>query len=98
MSKLTPANLLTFAQTVEGQTLSTLHRGKPFVISVDGDLLLIEASTGKRPRRVYRDGGLAKVCSKYSLTKSFSPGDYTTESFHASYILTLIDLFLRDGR
>ncbi len=89
---VSPAALLTYAKTLEGQGLETIHRRRPFTIEVEGDNLVFINSKGKRRSQ----GGkfLQRLCDHFTNTNSLYPGAYRGMTKHASYTLALIKKYL----
>lgn len=87
----TADKLVTFARTLEGETLFTLHRRRPFTVVVIGNDIEITPSTGS-PRRT-DPNHIDLLLNKLRSTGSFQPGQYTEVTFNASYILTLVKLW-----
>ncbi len=83
-------DLLTFAPTLEGQELLTLHRKRTFTVEVEGGNLVFVNSKGKR--RPHGGKYLRAVCEAFSGTNrnSYHPGDYRDLTVNASYILAII--------
>ena len=86
---VTPHQLIQFADTLEGQSLRTLHRLSPFGVTVLEGKLGFMPETQKKPRWQSLNR-LEKVCQRFNQTGSYRPGDYTDLTFDASYVLTLI--------
>jgi hypothetical protein len=86
--------LVRFARTLEGQELTTNIRGLPFTARVVGGRLeFTPASTGKtRPESL---ASLDHVLRQFADTESTRPGDYLQLTVNASYVLTLIAMYLR---
>lgn len=87
----TADDLLTFARTLRGNTLVTLHRKKPFTVAVIGGALEITPSTGT-PRATDRRH-IQDLLRRLNETGSFQPGRYVDVTFNASYILALVKLW-----
>ena len=85
--------LLAFAQTLDGQTLRTSARNKPFTLqaSLDG-LEYTPHSTNSA--RSHKRKWLERVCHYFSQTNSFKPGNYLHLSVNASYALAVISLYI----
>jgi hypothetical protein len=83
--------LLGFARTVQGKTLMTLHRRKPFKVAVIGSSLEITPSTGT-PRATDR-AHIGELLSRLAKTGSYQPGKYVDVTFNASYVLALVKLW-----
>ncbi len=88
MLQVTPADLLTFAPSLEGQELRTLHRNRAFTVEVEGGNLVFVNS--KRNRRPHGGKYLRAVCDTFSKTDSYFPSDYRDLTVNASYILAVI--------
>lgn len=80
--------LLAFTRSLEGETLTTLHRRKQFKVAVMGSGLEITPTTGthRRTDRSHIDA-LLKHLAK---TGSFQPVQYHDITFNASYVLALV--------
>jgi hypothetical protein len=84
-------DLMTFARSVEGQILRTLHRRQEFtVIVTDTSLVYIPSAIGTRTKD--DRGCVQKICEEFSRTNEYRPSHYvqTLRAWHASYTLTLI--------
>jgi hypothetical protein len=91
MLQVSPDDILTFARTLEGQELHTLHRNRTFTLEVeDGTLVFVNSKGNRRPH-----GGryLRAVCDAFSKTNSYFPSDYRDVTLNASYILAIIRRF-----
>jgi hypothetical protein len=88
MLQVSPDDLLTFALTVEGQELCTLHRHRTFTVEVEGGNLIFVNSKGNR--RPHGGKYLRAVCDTFSRTNSYFPSDYRDLTVNASYILAVI--------
>jgi hypothetical protein len=82
------SQLLAFARSLEGHTLTTLHRKRQFKVAVIGANLEITPTTGtlRRTDRAHIEA-LLKHLAK---TGSFQPGQYHDVTFNASYVLALV--------
>jgi hypothetical protein len=89
---VSPAALLAYAKTVEGQGLETIHRRRPFTVEVEGDNLVFINSKGKR--RSHGGKFLQRVCEQFIETNSLFPGAYRELTVNASYTLALIKKYL----
>lgn len=80
--------LLAFARTLEGDTLTTLHRKKQFKVAVIGAGLEITPTTGtlRRTDRSHIDALLKHLAR----TGSLQPVQYHDVTFNASYVLALV--------
>jgi hypothetical protein len=83
----TVEELLQFARSREGVEFRTLDRNQPFQVSVDGEKLTIRTSTGTSRHPQLRR--VKEVLAKLQSTGSMRPGDYSMESYNASYLLAL---------
>ncbi len=63
--------LLTFARSIEGEPLETLHRARPFTVAVVGGKLHITPGSGK-PRATTRTK-IGGVLNKLTASDSFQP-------------------------
>jgi hypothetical protein len=88
MLQVSPADLLAFAPTLEGQALRTLHRNRTFTVEVEGGNLVFVNSKGNR--RPHGGKYLRAVCDTFSKTNSYFPSDYRNLALNASYILAII--------
>jgi hypothetical protein len=92
--RITADALMRFARTLEGQELTTNIRRQRFTARVVGGRLeFTPASTGKtRPESL---ANLDRVLRQFADTESTRPGDYVQSTVNASYVLTLIAMYLR---
>lgn len=91
---LNAAALLRFARRLEGERLATRARGAVFTLRVlDSGLEVTPESTG-RPR-VIAPAVIEQVCFEFLQIRSTKPGDYQSITFDASYLLVLIERYLR---
>jgi hypothetical protein len=60
---------------------------------LDAGLAVTPASSGNQ--RVIAPRVMEQVCSEFAQTRSLKPGDYQSITFDASYLLTVIDRYLR---
>lgn len=81
--------LFSFARSVQGQTLPTLHRKKPFKVEVNGTGLTFTPNASLQVRSESRDR-IASLLERLSETGSFQPGVYSDILFNASYVLALV--------
>jgi hypothetical protein len=83
--------LFAFARSVEGEPLQTLHRAKPFTVSVGGTKLNI--TPGSRKPRATTRVRVAEVLKQLEKTGTFQPGRYQHLTYNASYVLALVKLW-----
>ena len=96
MEKVTSDEIISFAQTLDGQILETNIRRNSFTVSVVGEgLKYIPLSTGKP--RVQKRKWIDRVCEQFSETNSFMRRDYSY-TVHGSYLLAIIKQFLAQKR
>ena len=96
MEKVTPDELISFAQTLEGQILETNTRRNSFTVrAVEEGLEYTPLLTGKP--RVQKRKWIDRVCEQFSETNSFIRRDYNY-TVHGSYLLALIKRFLAEKR
>jgi hypothetical protein len=88
MIQVSPADLLAFVPTLEGQELRTLHRNRTFTVEVEGSNLVFVNSKGNR--RLHGGKYLRDVCDAFSKTNSYFPSDCRDLTVNASYILAII--------
>lgn len=93
MKKITASQLFAFARTLDGETLHTLARKKPFTIHVEADCIRFTSPTIKGPRSLSLEW-LEKICDEYSITNSLRPGDYHGITFDSSYAMALISAYV----
>jgi hypothetical protein len=79
------------ARSIEGDPLETLHRAKPFTVSVDGAKLHITPGS-RKPRGTTR-ARVAAVLEKLEKTGTFQPVQYQHLTYNASYVLALVKLW-----
>lgn len=93
----TAFHILVFAQTLEGTQLITHARARPFSLKViPTGIEFVPESTGE-PRRVSTEM-VQLVYDEYTRSQSLRPSHYQAITFDASYLLALIDLYVRrDG-
>ena len=85
----TSSEFLNFCRSIEGETLLTQVREKPFSVEViTGLLYFIPSSSGKR-RRANLDK-ISQVVARLSEIDSQLPADYQDITFNASYILEIL--------
>lgn len=83
--------LLVFARSVEGDSLTTLHRKQSFKVAVVGANLEIIPRTGvgRKTDRAH----ISELLTRLSKTGSFQPEQYKDLTFNASYVLALVKLW-----
>lgn len=97
MNPLTPDHLLRFASTLKGEELPTAGGRATFTVRVlRRGFEVTPRSTGKA--RVISLRKIEQILGEYEQSRSGRPGNYTSSTFDASYILTLIDRYLREER
>ncbi len=79
-------------KSVEGGQFLTRSRKASFTFDITPTGVAFTPATGKV--RPVSTADLQKVCDHFARTGSFRPGDYQSISFHASYLLAMIDQFL----
>lgn len=97
-SSLIPSlsELLLFASSNQDTEFRTLIQDKRFHVRVDGDELFIRPSGGEeRHARAHR---VSQVLAKLQETGSWKPGDYSGDSFNASYLLPLVQAWQALGQ
>lgn len=77
-----------YCKTIEGETLLTAARGKPFEVLFEGNSLYFIPSSGKR--RKADAGKTQRMLQELADTNDWSPGSYHMITFHASYILQVV--------
>ncbi len=89
-------DLIAFCKKMEGETLNTLYQKKPFVLSkVESEKLTYIPLSKKQIKRTQDRDFIESILDRYELTGSLRPGDYIDLTVNASYILPLINLYLR---
>jgi hypothetical protein len=83
--------LLAFSRSLEGESLTTLHRKKSFKVAVIGAALEITSPTGK-PRKTDRSH-IDELLKRLAKTGSFQPVQYKDLTFNASYLLAIVKLW-----
>jgi hypothetical protein len=89
---VSPAALLAYAKTLEGQGLETIYRRSPFTVEAERDNLVFINSKGKR--RSHGGKFLQRVCDHFAETNSLHPVAYRDMTVNASYTLALIKRYL----
>jgi toxin ParE1/3/4 len=89
--------LLQFASTLERHPLVTLSRAAGFHARTTPAGLEITPSSTQRARLI-PPAVIQRVCEEYLRSGSTRPGDYQDITFDASYLLAVIDQFLRQLR
>ncbi len=80
--------LLQFAKSRQDHEYETLVQGKPFHVFVKNDELYFRP-TGNVERRASTTR-IQEVLDKLKRTASWKPGDYSDDTFNASYLLSLV--------
>ncbi len=89
------SHLLSVANLLDGCTLKTNARGARFKVGVHGEKILFTPfSTGKQ--RPEYPSSIEKVLSKYHVTGSMAPSDYTNLTGNSVYLLKLISIIRED--
>lgn len=84
------SDFFNYCRSLRGEVLRTEARNKPFSVVVeDGTLWFIPMSSGKRRRADPEK--TQRVISLLKNTGSNSPGRYQAITFHASYILAVVN-------
>jgi hypothetical protein len=78
---------LAYCKTLQGETLHTEARSRPFTISVAGDVLhfVPSSGTGRRANAAKTE----RVLRLLAESNDWSPGAYQAMTYHASYILAV---------
>jgi hypothetical protein len=94
--RVTADDILTYAASLKGQDLRTLHKRKLFNVDVKGDRLVYTPLEKDDPKpRVHDYVTLQRICEKFSESNSLKPRDYDdTGARNASYTLALIIKYL----
>ena len=96
MEKVTSGQIISFAQTLEGQVLETNIRRNSFTVRVvEEGLEYTPLLTGKP--RVQKRKWIDRVCEQFSETNSFMRRDYSY-TVNGSYLLALIKQLLTERR
>jgi hypothetical protein len=95
MPNVTPTDLLRFASGLEGARLTTTARRAGFEVHVVPAGLEITPESTRKPRLVSRDT-VQMVLNEYERTRSTRPGKYQHITFDASYLLALVDRYIRE--
>lgn len=94
--RINEADIIAFARSLEGTTIYTRARRKPFKALVSGGRISYQlADSPESTPRPEGGSALAKTLDKYNETGSLTTTDYQIFSVNASYTLTLIDMFVR---
>ncbi len=99
MRHLTPSSLLAYARTLEGRDLETIWQKKPFSLAVSKEAIYIiprSQKNNQKPLPITRRTA-EWACSEYKRTKSLRPSNYTNRIGVASYVVTIIDSFMREA-
>jgi hypothetical protein len=94
MSAIPYSSFMNFCKVLQGQTLTTAGGLAQFTLSSvqDNQLEYIVQSTGKTRRS--RQEWIKKILNHYAITQSLRPVDYVDVTVNASYILTLMKLYI----
>lgn len=84
----TLSELLRFAESRQDSVYETLFQGKPFQVLIKNDEIYFRP-VGSVERHA-RTARVNEVLEKLKRTASWKPGDYSDDSFNASYLLSLI--------
>jgi hypothetical protein len=90
---LTGRDVHNFVLTARRLKLATPSQGKPFECEADKTTLYLKNSAGNL-RKIGRVE-LDEFCKEFSRTGSRSASYYQTQTFNASYLLALVDAFLK---
>lgn len=86
--RITAEDLINFAQTLEGQLITTMSGTSTFsVVVTDKGMDYIPTSTGKPRKQTYNY--IKRICDQFSETQSFKKSEYGFTA-HATYALALI--------
>lgn len=83
----TYAEFLAYCKTLQGKTLHTEARSKPFTVTVTGDVLHFVPSSGSGRRA--NAAKTERVLRLLAESNDWSPGSYQALTYHASYILAV---------
>ena len=90
-------NFESFIRTLDGRSFATLHRKAPFKVNViPSGLLYTPLSSGKPRIQEWRY--IDRVVSRFAENGSFHPVHYHDITMNASYLLTLINDYVRPGK
>jgi hypothetical protein len=95
MSSITPDDLLRFASNLRGERLTTAARRAEFSVHVVPGGLEITPESSRKRRFVSREM-LQMVLDEYDRTRSVRPGKYHHITFDSSYLLALVDRYVRE--
>lgn len=96
MAPLTAESLLSFANDLEGERLNTLSRAAGFTLRVLPTGIEITPGSSGQPRVVSREI-VQRVCEEFQRTRSMRPSDYHSMTFDSSYLIAVIDRYIRQG-
>lgn len=98
MPQFNVSNLFTFAKSLEGQELPTIGGKSKFILSaVTNDHFYYNVSTNKERRQAKKY--IERIIQRYLITNgSFGTTEYSDITVNASYILTIIKMFLQNNR
>jgi len=94
MARISTDSFLRFCESLDGQELSTLARHRKFKVRVVDDGLEFTPHISKKPRhhsRQYVDG----VLDHFEQSGSFMVTQYSGYTANASYMLALIDRYVK---
>jgi len=74
---------------LDGATVMTKGRGRPFVVRAEPDGLLIQPESGTERRIPWPR--IEKLLDRFQATSSWAPSDYRDVSFDASYLLAIVE-------
>jgi hypothetical protein len=95
MKPISIDDFLAFCKSLEGETISTRAGRANFKLRVmDYGLEITTVSTNKSRRQSRKE--IADVIDRFHKTHSFITSDYSDITLNASYILTLVDRYLKD--
>jgi hypothetical protein len=93
MTKITPEEIVGFVRSRGDMQLATLTQKQAFQASAAHDGLEFVPASEKLRRVPMRE--LASICDEFGRTNSMHPGDYLHLTVSASYIIALIDVYLK---
>jgi hypothetical protein len=81
------------ARELDGRTLHTLIRNRPFTCRVHPDYLEFTPASSGKARRHYREDA-ARVLERFGECRAFDPVRYAEVTRNASYVLTVLHTVL----
>ena len=93
-ARIAHGEFVAFVRTQVGQELTTLKQHKPFTVRYTANGLLFTPGSTAKPRQQSFDE-LDHLLEKFAASGSLRPVDYQTSTRNASYLLTLIALYLK---